>query len=166
MDDLFTHLPPAELSQLSGTAGAAKLRAAGYPAEALQEGAAVGAFSSWDLKLVGFPAPVSTQEVAAVPAAAVAGGVSPRSRLLPGGALQQRQQQVLQQQQQGQAAAQQAAVQYFRHQVIPLMRMQTEQDVPPLLHSSEVRVVQRLQAVMSSVLSLLVYRSTGLLVAC
>jgi hypothetical protein len=133
--DLFSSLPPEEQAELSGTAGAAKLKAAGYTAAAVQEGAAPGAFSTWDLKLAGFPVSTVPISSTAAPTGAVAGGgLSPRSRL-QGGALQLRQQQVLQEQQsqlqqQGRAGAQQAGVlvgprdvQYFRHQIVPLMHI-------------------------------------------
>jgi hypothetical protein len=149
--DLFSSLPPAEQAELSGTAGAAKLKAAGYTAAAVQEGAAPGAFSTWDLKLAGFPVSTVPISSTAAPVGAVAGGggLSPRSRL-QGGALQLRQQQLMQEQQsqlqqQGRAGPQQAGVlvgprdvQYFRHQIVPLMHMKAEQDVARLLLSSQV----------------------------
>jgi hypothetical protein len=147
VSDLFSSLPAGESAQLTGTAGAAKLKAAGYTVAAVQEGAAAGAFSPWDLKLAGYPVTISTPE----PAPAAAGSLSPRNRfsaatmqLKKQKSVQQRQQEPqqqllpLQQQLQGQQRQQKVVVgprdvQYFRHQITSLVHMKTEQDVPPLL---------------------------------
>lgn len=148
VSDLYSSLPADEAAQLTGPAGAAKLKAAGYTVAAVQEGATAGAFSPWDLKLAGYAVTAGTPE----PVPAAAGGLSPRNRFSAAAlqlkkqqSVQQRQQEPqqqlpLQQQQQlqGQQGKQQAVVgprdvQYFRHQIMPLVQMKTEQDVPPLL---------------------------------
>lgn len=138
--NLYSHLPADEAVQLSGVAGAAALRAAGYPAAAVQEGAAAGAFSSWDLKLAGYPVTI-TSSSPAPPAAAGGSYLSPRSRFsLPAAVLKQ-QQSV----QQPERSSQQdglgpSDVQYFRHQIAQLVQMQPGMNVPPLLLCSSAKV--------------------------
>lgn len=134
MSELYSHLPSHTAAQLTGVAGAAQLREAGYSAAAVLEGAPAGAFSVWDLKLAGYqlPAGCSAEQAPAAGGAgsAGAGSLSPRT-----GRLSKQQQQSPQQQQQGQhtAGMRPADVQYFRHQIVPLMQMKAEQHVPPLL---------------------------------
>jgi hypothetical protein len=152
--ELYSNLPPAQHAQLSGPSGAAQLKAAGYTAAAVQEQAPPGTFSTWDLKLAGYhiAAPSSYADHAAAasgsaPSAAI-GSISPRTSRFQAAALQARQlqqQQSSRQQAQAQASQHQQGamvshtvgglqdVHYFRHQVVPLMQMQAERDVPPLL---------------------------------
>jgi hypothetical protein len=158
VSDLFSSLPADESAQLTGTAGAAKLKAAGYTVAAVQEGAAAGAFSPWDLKLAGYPVTVSTPE----PAPAAAGDLSPRNRFSAAAMQLKKQQSVQQWQQESQqqqlppqqqlqgqqkVAVGPRDVQYFRHQITPLVQMKTEQDVPPLLLGMRVGGTRSLKTV-------------------
>lgn len=145
--DLYSHLPQEAAAQLTGEAGAAQLKAAGYTIAAVQEGAAAGAFSPWDLKLAGYPVTIAAPEPIPVPAS----HLSPRSRFSAAAMLkkqhstqQRAQQQEQPQVQQLQAGGQTAAVglkdvPYFRHQIKPYMQMQVGQHIPPLLNK-QVRI--------------------------
>lgn len=64
MHDLYANLPTDAAAHLSGVAGAAQLKEAGYTAVAVQAGAPDGAITLWDLKLAGF-APASSAAAAA-----------------------------------------------------------------------------------------------------
>lgn len=152
--ELYSHLPPDQQAPLSGPSGAAQLKAAGYTAAAVQEGAPPGTFSTWDLKLAGYHVAATSSCTDHVPAAsgsaspAAIGSISPRTSRFQAASLQARQLQQQQssqqqalvqasQQQQGPLVSQAVCglqdVHYFRHQVVPLMQMQAERDVPPLL---------------------------------
>lgn len=138
--NLYSHLPADEAAQLSGVAGAAALRAAGYPAAAVQEGAAAGAFSSWDLKLAGYPVTI-TSSSPAPPAAAGGSYLSPRSRFsLPAAVLKQQQSVHQPERSSQQDGLGPIDVQYFRHQIAQLVQMQPGMDVPPLLLCGSAKV--------------------------
>lgn len=161
VSELYSHLPAAETAQLSGVGGASQLRAAGYTLSAVQEGAAAGSFSTWDLKTAGYQIPAVYTEP---PSAAVGGQQSPRTARHQSSSVQskapyqqqQQQQRVLQSpqvvlQQQVQQQLQQVHseagalrpagsqdVQYFRHHVKSLMQMQAERDVAPVFFGTRV----------------------------
>jgi hypothetical protein len=157
--ELYSNLPPDQQGQLSGPSGAAQLKAAGYTAAALQEGATPGTFSTWDLKLAGYQVAATSSCPEHAPAAsgsaattAAVGSISPRSprtsrfqaAVMQARQLQQHAPAQAGQHQQGSMVSQavgggQQDVQYFRHQVVPLMQMQPEQDVPPLLLGFKVK---------------------------
>jgi hypothetical protein len=157
--DLYTSLPQEAAASLSGVAGAAQLKQAGYTALAVQAGAPDGAISMWDLKLAGF-LPGSGPRAAAAASGSSNGSSEnrhrSRSRSFNGGLaagtvasnaqqaggcnsgsstvddkLQQQQQQLLR-------ADGPGDVEYFRQQVQPLMQMEPGNDLPDLLIGTKV----------------------------
>lgn len=154
--ELYSNLPAHAASQLSGVGGAAQLRAAGYTAGAVQEGAAAGAFSAWDLRAAGYHY-TAAPPISCPPQDTTTSQQSPRNRPSHASAAAQQsfrqhrshpnQTALLLQQQQEQivkqglgTAQQQQDLQYFRHQVVPLMQMKPEQHTPPLLLGTKVRL--------------------------
>lgn len=168
--DLYNNLEPAQADSLTGPAGAARLKAAGYTAVAVQAGAE-GKITMWDLKLAGYmpaddngstapaadagpprtprlglPGSSGSSNNGAVTTSAVAGAAGVQAKdgagvtapsgngghLLPAGG------------QQGPAVLKADGpwdVEYFRHQIKPLMHMQPGGDIPDLLLGTKVGTV-------------------------
>jgi hypothetical protein len=158
VQDLYSNLAPEAAASLSGVAGAAQLKQAGYTALAVQAGAPDGAISMWNLKLAGY-LPGGVAGTAGVgssngerhrsrsrsfnggSAAAAASTGSAQQQPASGDAGGQNACGQIQQQQQQQQLLRADApgdVEYFRQQVKPLMQMQPDNDLPHLLIGTKV----------------------------
>eukprot|EP00878_Enallax_costatus_P008692 GHUV01009086.1.p1 GENE.GHUV01009086.1~~GHUV01009086.1.p1 ORF type:complete len:500 (+),score=187.40 GHUV01009086.1:197-1696(+) len=181
--DLYSNIDPAQADSLTGPAGAARLKAAGYPVTAVQAGAE-GKISMWDLKLAGYALATANSngsggadraaaaEFAAGPpktprlgllagsansssSGTTAGVVLPgnssasgaRARdagrtSATGAAVTGKADGQLQQTAGGALEADgQWDVEYFRHQIKPLMHMQAGSDLPDLLIGTKDKLV-------------------------
>lgn len=159
VQELHANLPLEAAANLSGVAGAAQLKQAGYTALAVQAGVPDGAISMWDLRLAGYlpgdgagtdgggsssrndcgsgdrPTPCSRSIncSSAGVAASSASAVDGNNNVQMSHDKQQRPQQ-----QQLLRADGAADVAYFRQQVKPLMHMQPGVDLPDLLIGTQV----------------------------
>lgn len=166
MKELYNSLDPIQADSLTGPAGAARLKAAGYTAAAVQLGAE-GKITMWDMKLAGYSSPANSSSSSAPVAhagpsrtprlgwpgssrsshhgAIVAGaaGVQGRDAAATATCADSSDAVNLQAAGQPQASAVLKAdgpwdVDYFRHQIKPLMHMQPGTDIPDLMMGTKV----------------------------